>query len=152
MQSVLFLKGRSAYRCSEKVHSQFSVWPLEFQKATYCSRKICFSKIGLGHILDIAILHQCAKFHEKILSTAREIQEIPFFRRFLQSSSYNNQFNWQMNHAWWWTLLWIMFVTEKKKRFKEKVRTKSAKTVISGIFGRKKSFLKNWTRPCFEHC
>jgi hypothetical protein len=38
-------------------------------------------RIGLGHILDIAILHQRAKFHEKILSTAREIQEILFFRR-----------------------------------------------------------------------
>ena len=40
-----------------------------------------FSKIGLGHILDIGILHQCARFHEKIYSTAREFQEIPFFRR-----------------------------------------------------------------------
>ena len=47
----------------------------------FSAGKICFLKIGLGHILDIAILHQCAKFHEKILSTAREIQEIPFFRR-----------------------------------------------------------------------
>ena len=44
-------------------------------------RKISFSEIGLRNILDITILHQCAKFHEKILSTAREIQEIPFFRR-----------------------------------------------------------------------
>ena len=43
--------------------------------------KIRFSKIGPGHILDIGILHQRAKFHEKILSTARVIQEIPFFRR-----------------------------------------------------------------------
>ena len=41
----------------------------------------CFSYIGLGHILDIAILHQCAKFHEKILSTAREIQKNTVFRR-----------------------------------------------------------------------
>ena len=28
-------------------------------------RKIYFSKIGLRHILGIAILHECAKFHEK---------------------------------------------------------------------------------------
>ena len=52
---------------------------------TFSAGKICFSKIGLGHILDITILHQCAKFHEKILSTAREIQEILFssiFRQF----------------------------------------------------------------------
>ena len=41
----------------------------------------CFSNIGLRHILEIAILHQWAKFHEKIYSTAREIQEIPYFRR-----------------------------------------------------------------------
>ena len=32
----------------------------------FSAGKICFSKIGLGHILNIAILHQCAKFHEKI--------------------------------------------------------------------------------------
>ena len=47
----------------------------------FLAGKICFPKIGLGHILHIAFLHQCAKFHEKILSTAREIQEILFFRR-----------------------------------------------------------------------
>ena len=40
-----------------------------------------FPEIGLRHILGIAILHLRAKFHKKILSTAREIQEIPFFRR-----------------------------------------------------------------------
>ena len=48
---------------------------------TFSAGKKYFSKIGLRHILDIAISHQCAKFHEKILTTAREIQEIPFFRR-----------------------------------------------------------------------
>ena len=32
----------------------------------FLAGKICFSKTGLGHILDIAVLHQCAKFHEKI--------------------------------------------------------------------------------------
>ena len=42
--------------------------------------KYFFSKIGLRHILNIIILHQCAKFQEKISSTARDIQEIPFFR------------------------------------------------------------------------
>ena len=47
----------------------------------FSAGKICFSKIVLGYILDIAILHQCAKFHEKTLSTAREIQEITFFRQ-----------------------------------------------------------------------
>ena len=47
----------------------------------FSAGKICFSNVGLGHILDIAILHQCVKFHEKINSAAREIQEIPFFRR-----------------------------------------------------------------------
>ena len=47
----------------------------------FSAGKIRFSKIGPDHILDIGILHQCAEFHEKIFSTAREIQEIPFFRR-----------------------------------------------------------------------
>ena len=45
----------------------------------FSARKIGFLKTGLGHILDIAILHQCKKIHEKMLSTTREIQEIPFF-------------------------------------------------------------------------
>ena len=31
----------------------------------FSAGKICFLKTGLGHILDIAILHQCAKFHVK---------------------------------------------------------------------------------------
>ena len=52
--------------------------------------------IWLKHILGTIVFHQCANFHEKILSTGREIQEIPFFRmfrRFLESSGYKNQFN-----------------------------------------------------------
>ena len=40
-----------------------------------------FSKIGLRHLSDIIILRQWAKFHEKISSTARDIQEILLFRR-----------------------------------------------------------------------
>ena len=42
--------------------------------------KISFEN-QVRHILGIAILHQCAKFHEKILSTARVIKKIPFFRQ-----------------------------------------------------------------------
>ena len=47
----------------------------------FWAEKIFISKIGLCHILDPNILHQCAKFHEKISSTARDIQEIPLFRQ-----------------------------------------------------------------------
>ena len=47
----------------------------------FSAGKKCFSNVGLRHILGIAISHQYAKFHEKIKSTAREIQEKPFFRR-----------------------------------------------------------------------
>ena len=47
----------------------------------FLAGKIFFSKIGLRHISDIIILRQCAKFHKKISSTARDIQEILFFRR-----------------------------------------------------------------------
>ena len=32
----------------------------------FSAGKICFSKIRLRHILEIAILQQCAKFHEKL--------------------------------------------------------------------------------------
>ena len=55
-------------------------------------QKKSFYKIGLRHILGIAISNQCEKFYEKIWSTAREIQEMPFsgekrlFRGFLESS------------------------------------------------------------------
>ena len=56
------------------------------------------------------------------------------FRRFLESSGFKNQFYWQLNHAWWWVLLLIMFLCEKTTKYKEKVRWKSAKTAISGIF------------------
>ena len=42
-----------------------------------------------------------------------------------------------------------MFLSEKRMKYKEKVRTKSAKMAISGIFDQKKIFLKNRTRPCF---
>ena len=67
--------------------------------------KIFFSKIGLRHFLNIIILRQCAKFHDKISSTARDIQEILFFQRklavpaifrlfrlFLDSSGFKNKF------------------------------------------------------------
>ena len=56
------------------------------------------------------------------------------FRRFLESSGFKNHFYWQLNHAWWWALLSIMFLCEKTTKYKEKVRWKSAKTAISGIF------------------
>ena len=35
-------------------------------------RKIFFSKIGLRHILGIAILHLCAKNQKKLMSRSRE--------------------------------------------------------------------------------
>ena len=34
-------------------------------------------------------------------------------------SGYKNQFYWQLNHAWWWGLLSIMFLCEKKERKKK---------------------------------
>ena len=118
-------------------------------------------KIGLGHILDIAILHQCAKFHEKILSTAREIQEIPFFRRKSAVPAIFRKFRLQKS-----VLLTIepclmvgivinnVFVW-KNNEIKGKSLRKICKNGdfrhISGIFARKKIFHKNRTRPCFEH-
>ena len=38
-----------------------------------------FQHIWLKHILGTIVFHQCANFHEKILSTGREIQGMPFF-------------------------------------------------------------------------
>ena len=66
-QKKLMMKSR------ENAKKKFSgIFP------AFSTGKMCFLKIGLGHILNIIILYQYAKFHEKILSTAREIQEISF--------------------------------------------------------------------------
>ena len=43
--------------------------------------KIRFSKIGHRHILGIAILHQCAKFHEKYKVELEKFNKYSFFRR-----------------------------------------------------------------------
>ena len=40
------------------------------------AQKNFFSKIGLRHILGIAILHLCAKNQKKLMSQSREKQEI----------------------------------------------------------------------------
>ena len=40
------------------------VFPAHFRH--FQPERKCFSKIGPRHILGISILHQCAKFHEKI--------------------------------------------------------------------------------------
>ena len=56
------------------------------------------------------------------------------FRQFLESSGCKNQFYWQLNHAWSWVLLSMMFLCEKTKKYKEKVQWKSTKMAISGIF------------------
>ena len=115
-------------------------------------RKFFFSKIGLRHIFDIIILRQCAKFHEKISSTARHIQEILFFRRKLavpaifsqfrlQKSVFltietclimgiaiNNVFLWKNNEIW--------------RKNPNKICKIGDFRHISGIFGRKKNFSK----------
>ena len=65
----------------------------------FSAGKICFSKIGLGHILDIAILHQCAKFHEKYKVHLEKFKKYGFSGEksavpaVLESSGYKNQFN-----------------------------------------------------------
>ena len=56
------------------------------------------------------------------------------FRQFLESSRFKNKFYWQLNHAWWWALLVIIFLSEKTTKYKEKVQLKSAKMVSSDIF------------------
>ena len=71
------------------------VFPAYFQH--FQTEKNFFSKIGLRHILDIAILQQCAKFHEKVqlekFKKYRFSGQNRLFRRFLESSGYKNQFN-----------------------------------------------------------
>ena len=73
------------------------------------------------------------------------------FRRFLDSSGFKIKFFSKLNYTWWWVLLLIMFLYEKSTKDEEKMQTKSAKTAISGIFGRKKKFPKNRTHLCFDH-
>ena len=115
----------------------------------FSARKIFLSKIGLGHILDIAILHRCAKIHKKIFSTAREVKKIPFFRRKSAVAGTTNKCNFNFRKFWLQksVLLTIepclmvgiiiyndMFLCGKTTKYKEKVWGKSAKTAISGIF------------------
>ena len=129
---------------------------------TFSARIKSFYKIGLHRILEIAILHLCAKFHEKIWSTAPEIQEIPFFRRKLAVPAIFEKFRVQkkvlmtiepclmvgivINNIFEW----------KNNEIKGKSPMKICKNGefrhISGNFGRKKIFLKNRTQPCFGHC
>ena len=78
--SITFMCEKTK-RYKEKVHWKSAKTAISGIFPAFLARKIFFSKIGLCHILDIAILHQCAKFHEKISTTARENQEIPFFRQ-----------------------------------------------------------------------
>ena len=123
-------------------------------------RRILFSKIGLCHILGIAILHQCAKFHEK--STAREIQEIPFYRRKSTVPVIFRKF-WHQKSVLMTIETSLMVVIVINNVFVSKnneIRRKNLNKIckngdfrhISGIFGRKKIFLKNRTQSCFEHC
>ena len=67
------------------------------------------------------------------------------FRRILENSGYKNQFYWQLNHAWWLGLLYIMFLCGKQRNQGKspiKICKNSDFRHISGIFGRKKIFSK----------
>ena len=91
-------------------------WNLEkMPKSRFSShifgRKKSFYKIGLCHLLGIAISNQCANFMKKYKVQLEKFKICHFsgenrlFRGFLESSGNKNQLYWQFNHAWWWTLL-----------------------------------------------
>ena len=106
--SLMFLcekTTKKTTKCKEKVWGKCAKTAISSIFLAFSAGKICFSKIGLGQILDIAILHQCAKFHKKYKVQLEKFKKYRFsgknrlFRQFLESSGYKNQFNWQMNHA-----------------------------------------------------
>ena len=76
------------------------VFPAYFRHISgiFGRKNIFFSKIGLRHILNIIILRQCAKFHEKYQVQLEKFKKYRFvdenwqFRRFLASSGIKNQF------------------------------------------------------------
>ena len=73
------------------------------------AKKTGFSKIGLAHILDIAICISVQNFMKKYKVQLKKFKKYRFsgensqFRRFLESSGlgsgYKNKFNRQMNHS-----------------------------------------------------
>ena len=79
--------------------------------AFFGRKKILLENRAASHFRHYHFPSECANSHEKIWSTAREIQEILFsgenrlFWRFLESSGFKNQLYWQLNHGWWWALL-----------------------------------------------
>ena len=62
-QTNLFAKNQRKLMMKSREYAKKPVFPAYFRH--FRPGKICFSKIGLCHILGLAILHQCAKFHEK---------------------------------------------------------------------------------------
>ena len=82
----------------------------------------------------------------EILSKTREIEENSFFQ-------HDNRLFRQFFTKYWELLLTISYV--KKQELYRKGPMKMCKNGdfrhISGIFDRKKMFLKNRTRPSFEH-
>ena len=85
-------------------------------------------------------LRQCEKFHKKISSTARDIQEILFFRQKLAIPAIFWKFRLQKSvFLTIETCLMVGIVISnlfvwKNNEYEEKIRTKSAKMAISGTF------------------
>ena len=117
--------------------------------------KNVFSKIGLRHILDIAILHLCAKFHKVQLQKFKKYGfsgENRVFRRFLESSGFKKKFYWQLNYAWWWALLLIIFWAKKQRNKRMKSNENLQKRRFPAYFRyfrTEKNFSQKWDSAMF---
>ena len=88
----LCVKNQKKLMMKSRENAKKPVFPAYFRN--FQPENFFFWKSGC-HILDIIILRQYAKFHEKISSTARDIQEILFFRRKLAVPAIFRQFRLQ---------------------------------------------------------
>ena len=139
-----------AYKTNAKMHFQSKISPKskkpQFQAILGQNLpKKFFSKIGLHHILRIAILHHCAKNQKKQIAKFREKSKKPKFQAILgpnlpKKFFFENRARSNFEHCYFASLC------KKSEKTKDKISRKVQKTQILGHFGpkfaQKKFFLK----------
>ena len=120
--------------------------------------KTCFFECRASSHFRYCHFASVCKISWRNIKYSSKTQELPFsginrlFRRFLESSGFKYQFYWQLNHAWWWALLSIMFLYEKTTKYEKKYEKKVQwKSMISGIFPEKNFSQKSDSAMFFEY-
>ena len=128
-----------------------------FGRKNFFFKNLAPSHFGQYHFVSV-----CKISWKNISSTAWDIQEILFFQRKLAVPAIFRQFRLQKSvFLTIETCLMVgiainnVFVWKNNKIWRKtpnKIWKNGDFWHISGIFGWKKFFLKNRTRPCFGHC